>query len=136
MGILLLFIIILINFFNIQAFKEIKQKHIINLNYTIIKRLELSFENLAYTFEFFYKNSKILIIYIFKKRQGLAFVDNKTIIQCGGLYGNSTLRNLNFENLSLIKEVKLEKKYFGEGCDIIDGYIYQLTWREQKMLDF
>lgn len=59
------------------------------------------------------------------------------MIQSGGLYGNSTLRYLFLNNLTIAKEVKLAANYFGEGCDLIrqfDGdYVYQLTWKEQKM---
>ena len=28
---------------------------------------------------------------------------------------------------------KLDPKYFGEGCDIINNKVYQLTYKERKM---
>ena len=80
--------------------------------------------------------SQILIF--IKNRQGFLFKDNNTLIQSGGLYGQSTLRYLYLNNLTVQKEVKLNESYFGEGCDLIheiDGndYVYQLTWREKTM---
>lgn len=70
--------------------------------------------------------------------QGFLFKNENTLIQSGGLYGSSKLRYLSFTNLTVEKEYKLPQKYFGEGCDLISeeegDFVYQLTWRERKML--
>lgn len=69
--------------------------------------------------------------------QGLLFKDENTLIQSGGLYGNSTLRYISIPNLTILKEYKFSPNIFAEGCDLISekngDFIYQLTWREKKV---
>ncbi len=70
-------------------------------------------------------------------RQGLIFFDENTLIESTGLYEKSTIHAINIEDMTVIKETKLENKYFGEGCEIIeiDGAleVFQLTWTQKKM---
>lgn len=47
-----------------------------------------------------------------------------------GEYGNSKLRKITLETGQAVKEISLPEKYFGEGIALLDGLIYQLTWRE------
>lgn len=47
-----------------------------------------------------------------------------------GEYGNSKLRQIKLESGEVVKEIELEERYFGEGIALLDGLIYQLTWRE------
>ena len=58
-------------------------------------------------------------------------------MESAGLYGESAIHYLNSENFNVLKEKKLTRNYFGEGCDIINlnekNYIYQLTWQEGKV---
>ncbi len=47
-----------------------------------------------------------------------------------GEYENSKLRKVELETGKAVKEISLADKYFGEGIALLDGLIYQLTWRE------
>ena len=61
--------------------------------------------------------------------QGLEFFKD-TLYESTGQYGTSSLRKTNFETGEIIKKVDLSDQYFGEGLSILNGNIYQLTWKE------
>ena len=61
--------------------------------------------------------------------QGLEF-HNDTLYESTGQYGESSLRKVNLETGEVLRSVELDKQYFAEGMTILDGKIYQLTWRE------
>lgn len=61
--------------------------------------------------------------------QGLEF-HNDTLYESTGQYGNSSLRKVDLQTGSVIDSKKLDASYFAEGLTILDGKIYQLTWRE------
>ncbi len=65
--------------------------------------------------------------------QGLEFY-NDTLYESTGQYGSSSLRKTNFETGEVLKNVKLADRYFGEGLSILNGKIYQLTWKEGEGL--
>jgi len=69
--------------------------------------------------------------------QGLILKDQDTLIESAGLYGASAIHYLNREDMTVGKEAKLDKEYFGEGCELVningESLIYQLTWRERKV---
>lgn len=48
-----------------------------------------------------------------------------------GQYGESALKKVDLITGKILKEVPLDKKYFGEGIALLDGKIYQLTWLEK-----
>lgn len=72
--------------------------------------------------------------------QGLYWDDGR-IIESGGLYGQSSIQYLGIDEerkqILLKSRTLLKSQYFGEGVDkvTINGtdYIYQLTWRENKI---
>jgi len=70
--------------------------------------------------------------------QGLTFKDSDTIVESVGLYGESAIQLLDSKNMKVIKNQMMDTKYFGEGCDVVindtQEEIYQLTWRERKIL--
>jgi len=71
--------------------------------------------------------------------QGLLFKDSNTLIESAGLYGESRLHFVNLDDMNVKSSVDLSKDFFAEGCTMItnsngDKEIYQLTWREGKML--
>lgn len=43
----------------------------------------------------------------------------------------STLRKVNLENGKVLKSIKLQPQYFGEGITILNDTVYQLTWKEK-----
>jgi glutaminyl-peptide cyclotransferase len=51
-----------------------------------------------------------------------------------GNYGFSKLKKVDLKTGKTIQEISLDKKYFGEGITILNDTIYQLTWKEKKVL--
>lgn len=63
--------------------------------------------------------------------QGLEFYRD-TLIEGTGRYGESKLRKTDYRTGKVYKEIKLADNFFGEGITVLDGKIYQLTWKEGK----
>jgi glutaminyl-peptide cyclotransferase len=61
--------------------------------------------------------------------QGLEFYRD-TLIEGTGQYRESTLRKVNYKTGEIYKKVDLEARLFGEGITVLNGKIYQLTWKE------
>ena len=69
--------------------------------------------------------------------QGLFFSqDHKSIFESGGLYYQSSIIQLEYPSLKLIKKINLESNYFGEGIAQCGNFIYQLTWKEDTILKY
>ncbi len=62
--------------------------------------------------------------------QGLVMYDGN-LLEGTGLYGRSSLRWVDLESGEVLNSVELSPEYFGEGITVLDGKIYQLTWREE-----
>jgi glutamine cyclotransferase len=62
--------------------------------------------------------------------EGLVFNDG-VLYESTGLYGSSSLRQVNLENGVVQQEVFLPNLYFGEGLTLANGSLVQLTWREK-----
>jgi glutaminyl-peptide cyclotransferase len=60
--------------------------------------------------------------------QGLEFVGN-TLYEGTGQYKESSLRKVDYTTGEVLQEVNLPDRIFGEGISVLDGKIYQLTWR-------
>jgi len=63
--------------------------------------------------------------------QGLYWHDGY-LYESTGQEGHSTLRKVELTTGEVLREHKLENKYFGEGAAYLDGKIYQLTWQHNK----
>lgn len=64
--------------------------------------------------------------------QGLEFDSSGLLVESTGLYGESQLRRVQFdEGGKVVQKKAIPKKYFGEGLTIIDDYIVMLTWKER-----
>lgn len=63
--------------------------------------------------------------------QGLLWHDGK-LIESTGEYGHSTLRRVDPRSGKVEKEVKLGRRYFAEGLELIADTLYQLTWQEGR----
>lgn len=61
--------------------------------------------------------------------QGLEVL-NGILYESAGQYGESTIRKVNPTSGVVIKSVSLAKEYFGEGLTVLNGKVYQLTWKE------
>jgi glutamine cyclotransferase len=60
--------------------------------------------------------------------QGLEIVGNHLYLS-SGLYGQSRLRRYDFDSGELLLERPLDPRLFAEGVTVLDGKVYQLTWR-------
>lgn len=60
--------------------------------------------------------------------QGLVFHDGD-LYESTGLYGRSSLRRVDLETGRVEKVYNLPSNFFGEGITILNGKIYQLTWK-------
>ncbi len=60
--------------------------------------------------------------------QGLV-IEKGQMFEGTGRYGDSTLREVDYKTGSVLRSLSLDKQYFGEGITILDGTIYQLTWK-------
>ncbi len=60
--------------------------------------------------------------------QGLEF-HNGELYESTGQYKESKLRKVDYKTGEVLKNVDLAEGYFGEGLTILDGKIYQLTWK-------
>ena len=62
--------------------------------------------------------------------EGLEFY-NDTLYESTGLRGQSYLLKTDFKTGKILKKLKLDDQYFGEGITIINNKIFQLTWEEK-----
>jgi glutaminyl-peptide cyclotransferase len=65
--------------------------------------------------------------------QGLAFAHGR-LFEGTGLYGSSSIRELDPITGDELRRAEVDDKYFGEGITVFDGRIYELTWREHRCL--
>ena len=63
--------------------------------------------------------------------QGLLWLDGK-VYESTGLYGQSTLRQLNPVSGAVLKKQDLDAKFFAEGLAHFQGDLIQLTWKEEN----
>jgi glutamine cyclotransferase len=63
--------------------------------------------------------------------QGLVFRDGE-LLESTGLYGQSTLRDVDLQSGRVLKSVAVPSEYFGEGLAVIGARAFQLTWQNQK----
>jgi glutamine cyclotransferase len=67
--------------------------------------------------------------------QGLVWVDG-SLYESTGLYGQSSLRQLNPKTGTVLRLQKLADRYFAEGLAHFQGGFLQLTWREGEALRY
>ncbi|MFV0482943.1 MAG: glutaminyl-peptide cyclotransferase [Bacteroidales bacterium] len=63
--------------------------------------------------------------------QGLEYF-NGNILESTGEHGESGIFLMDENAKSIMKEVRLDDKYFGEGITVLNNRIYQLTWQSKK----
>lgn len=77
---------------------------------------------------------KLLKIYPHNKTaytEGLQYVDGY-MYESTGQYGNSYIYKYELESGKIIKQYKLDDKYFGEGLTVLGDKMYMLTYRAQQ----
>jgi glutamine cyclotransferase len=63
--------------------------------------------------------------------QGLVF-NNGELLESTGQYGESTLRRVELKTGKVLKQVKMDEQFFGEGLALLNGKLYQLTWQNKR----
>jgi glutamine cyclotransferase len=61
--------------------------------------------------------------------QGLE-LDRGRLIESTGLYGQSTIREVDRETGRVLRSRRLPPRLFGEGATVVGDLVWQLTWRE------
>ena len=61
--------------------------------------------------------------------EGLEYKDG-FLYEGTGQYGSSDLRKTDLKTGKVLLSAKMESRYFGEGITILNGKIYQLTYKE------
>lgn len=61
--------------------------------------------------------------------EGLQYVEGEIYESCGN-YKKSNIRIVELTTGKVLKQHKLDKKYFAEGITVLRGKAYQLTWKE------
>jgi glutaminyl-peptide cyclotransferase len=65
--------------------------------------------------------------------QGLQLAGGR-LYESTGLYGESTLREVEPDDGTVLRMIDLADEYFGEGIAVVDDRIMQLTWQEHTAL--
>jgi glutamine cyclotransferase len=65
--------------------------------------------------------------------EGLEFYNNY-LLESTGNYGKSKLLELDPGTGKAVKQVVLDPKYFGEGISVLNDTLYQMTYKEKKVL--
>lgn len=65
--------------------------------------------------------------------QGLLY-RNSVFYESTGLYGRSSLRRVDPATGQVLTRRELPRELFGEGLALVGGFLYQLTWREGRVL--
>ena len=60
--------------------------------------------------------------------QGLVFFDN-ALYESTGLFGESTLREIDLQTGEVLRQTRLDRQFFGEGLAVLNNRIVQLTWK-------
>jgi len=63
--------------------------------------------------------------------QGLIYLDG-ALLESTGMYGESTLRQVELETGKVLKQAEVPRQYFAEGLAELNGKLYQLTWQEHR----
>lgn len=61
--------------------------------------------------------------------QGLEFVTPDSLLVSSGLYGQSSIRRVNFPNGETTASEGLRPDQFGEGATVVGDEVHQLTWK-------
>jgi len=63
--------------------------------------------------------------------EGLIYHDGD-LLESTGLNGQSSLRRVELKTGRVLQQVAVPSEYFGEGLTVLNGKLYQLTWKNHK----
>lgn len=61
-------------------------------------------------------------------------IHNNILYESSGQYGASSIRKVNIKTGQLIAEKKLDPSFFAEGLTVMNGKVYQITWKEGQCI--
>ena len=61
-------------------------------------------------------------------------VEGDVVFESTGLYGESTLREVDPESGEVLRSVEIDAELFAEGLELVDDRLLQLTWQEETLL--
>ena len=67
--------------------------------------------------------------------QGLV-LSGERLFESTGLFGESTLREVDPHTGEVLRQIELDERYFGEGLAAVDDRLIQLTWHEGTALTY
>lgn len=59
---------------------------------------------------------------------------NGQLYESAGQYGKSKLMKVDLKTGKALQQNTMEKKYFGEGITVLNGKLFQLTWKEKTCI--
>lgn len=65
--------------------------------------------------------------------QGLIY-HNQWLYESAGRYGMSDIRKVQLRDGAVVQKTKLEDDFFAEGLALVEGELFQLTWRERQAM--
>jgi glutamine cyclotransferase len=68
--------------------------------------------------------------------QGLFFDSENSIIESGGMWGESVLVRIEYPSMKILHKVNLENEYFAEGVARCGEFVYQLTWKNRIIFKY
>ena len=68
--------------------------------------------------------------------QGLVFSSDGTLYESDGLFGKSAVRSVDVESGNSLIRTPNEHAMFGEGIDVVDDVLVQLTWKNNIINEF
>jgi glutamine cyclotransferase len=68
--------------------------------------------------------------------QGLFFDSDYSVLESGGMYGESVLVRIEYPSMKILSKVKLENEYFAEGVARCGDFVYQLTWKNRIIFKY
>lgn len=66
--------------------------------------------------------------------QGLLLAENGLLYESTGLYGESSLREVDPATGAVLRQVDLDETYFGEGLALVEDRLIQITWKNEVAL--
>jgi glutamine cyclotransferase len=63
--------------------------------------------------------------------QGLVFCNGK-LLESTGLFNRSSLREVELNTGKVLRQTAVAGEYFAEGLALLEGKLYQLTWKNEK----
>lgn len=91
---------------------------------------------LIQNFKYVYSNHKVVATIDHDRNcftQGLVLHDDNLYESCG-LYGQSSIREIDSVTFKIKRELKLKDDIFAEGIVVIEDHIYLLTWTNKFMI--